>query len=83
MVHTFVHNVHKMQIWNGFELYVYLIGLIRQIEYGLSAGILKKEKELINHRRGRKIPRTQRLIINDETAVYHAWDVEPNIPSII
>jgi len=23
------------------------------------------------------MPRTQRLIINDETAVYHAWDVEP------
>jgi len=23
-----------------------------------------------------KMPRTQRLIINDETAVYHAWGVE-------
>ena len=23
------------------------------------------------------MPRTSRLIINDETAVYHAWDVEP------
>ena len=29
---------------------------------------------------GAKIPRTRRLIINDETAVYHAWDVEPNSP---
>lgn len=26
------------------------------------------------------MPRTTRLIINDETAVYHAWDVEPNPP---
>ena len=24
------------------------------------------------------MPRTQRMIINDETAIYHAWDVEPN-----
>ena len=24
------------------------------------------------------MPRTTRLIINDEAAVYHAWDVEPN-----
>jgi len=29
------------------------------------------------------MPRTTRLIINDETAVYHAWDVEPNSPAIL
>ena len=26
------------------------------------------------------MPRTRRLIISDETAVYHAWDVEPKPP---
>ena len=25
------------------------------------------------------MPRTQRQIVKDETAVYHAWDVEPNL----
>ena len=29
------------------------------------------------------MPRTQRLIIDDEIAVYHAWDVEPNSPYIL
>ena len=27
------------------------------------------------------MPRTQRLKISDETAVYHAWDVEPSPPA--
>jgi len=29
------------------------------------------------------MPRTQRLIIDDQTAVYHTWDVEPNFPAIL
>jgi len=29
------------------------------------------------------MPRTQRLIIGDETAVYHAWDVEPKSSVIL
>jgi len=29
------------------------------------------------------MPRTQRLKINDETAVYHAWDAEPNPPATL
>ena len=32
---------------------------------------------------GEKMPRTQRLKISDETAVYHAWDVEPNSPATL
>jgi hypothetical protein len=24
------------------------------------------------------MPRIPRMVINDETTVYHAWDVEPN-----
>jgi hypothetical protein len=28
------------------------------------------------------MPRTQRMIINDQSTVYHAWDVEP-IPTVI
>jgi hypothetical protein len=35
----------------------------------------KKKRE-----EGSKMPRIRRLIINDETAVYHTWDVEPNSP---
>jgi hypothetical protein len=29
------------------------------------------------------MPRTQRLVINDETTGYHAWDVEQNHPAIL
>jgi len=28
------------------------------------------------------MPRTQRLIINDESTVYHAWDVEPDFTAL-
>ncbi len=29
------------------------------------------------------MPRTPRLVIDNDTAVYHAWDVEPNSPTIV
>jgi hypothetical protein len=43
---------------------------------------MKKFKSIKNEkkREGAAMPRTQRLLIGDETAVYHAWDVEPNPP---
>ena len=29
------------------------------------------------------MPRIPRMVIDDETTVYHAWDVEPNSPAIL
>ena len=29
------------------------------------------------------MPRIARMLIDDETTVYHAWDVEPNSPVIL
>ena len=42
-----------------------------------------KNQENSRKREGLAMPRTQRLIIGDETAVFHAWDVEPNSPAIL